>query len=403
MPLYDVFLAAQPHEVLPDVSSATIARYPELKRAAPIIAMMLASGSWAFTAQPKFTWQSVDLRARTTTVNNGGAAYDGTTTAIVVTDSTVFGVGDVVSCEATDEKLYITAINYGTHTITVRRGLGAAAGGVAAGAGGVANAAVLRNIGPAAPPGGDKLAEVFIADSKRENICQFFRKTVSSDGRLQATQTFTQESLAKQTALRLEELYRDAELAILLGTYSDDALTAANEKITTTQGFVGKANVIAINGNITKALFNQHCRTIFGAGGSQKRVAFCGLEALDYVLDAYSANRARNESDVQVGSVVRSVITNNGLVDLVPHLGLSGARSKDMLLVDMDGAPPKLRHMGVNRFKGNGANLDGKFQILDNRQGTSEDKATRELVADFGLEWGEQSFTHYIKNITGAA
>ncbi len=408
MPLYNVFQSSgSGHELVPDVSSDVIAKFPEVRRAAPLIAALMAMNAWAVTDQPKFTWQSVDLRARTTQINNGGAAYTNATTDLVVDDASVFEKYCVILCEATGEYLYCTAVNLGTNTVTVKRAHGNAGGGggAAAAAGSVADDAVLRNIGVAAASGSDKLPEVPLYDAKKENICQFFRKTVSQDGRLAASKTFTPDWFARQTALKLQELLRDAEHACMFGVYSDTQTDLDGKLVTTMKGIIPSAgNVINVAGNITQVLWNGYMRTVFAAG-SEVRYCFGGLEALDYVLALYGSSAARRELDTQAGSVIETIRTQNGILKVVPHLGFTGARAKDLVLVDMDGAMPRLRHMGQNRFKTgpNGAPLDGKFQLLDNRQGTSEDLVTREILADLGLEWGEQSFTTQIKDIRGTA
>lgn len=408
MPLYDVFKAAQAQNLIPDVSADVIALYPEVMRAAPVIARIMQRNGWEETIQPEFTWNAVNLRARTTQINNGGTAYTNATTDLVVDDAAVFDVGSVVLAEATGERMYVTAVNIGSNTITVRRGIGTTGGSPAAHANSVVNDAVLRNIGVAAPPGGDKLPESFLADASRKNICQFFRKTVVEDGRLRASRKWTPDSLAAQTQLKYEEMLRDAEHAILFGTYidaADSVLDASSRKITTTAGIVTKAGInIAVGGNITDALWKQYMRTVFSVG-SQERVMYGGLEAIDWVLKLHGVYDQRDQSSDVAGQQIRVLRTQNGIVRVVPHLGFTGARAQNLLFVDELAAPPRLRHMGANRFKSGpgGAALDGKMQILDDRQGTSEDLFARELVADFGVEWGEGAFNAHLTGISGVA
>jgi hypothetical protein len=70
---------------------------------------------------PKYEWLMDTLRARTTTVNNSGVLAIGDTD-VVVADSTLFKVGDVIEIE--DEKIYISNVVTSTHTLTIERGWG---------------------------------------------------------------------------------------------------------------------------------------------------------------------------------------------------------------------------------------------------------------------------------------
>lgn len=64
----------------------------------------------------KYEWLMDTLRARTTTLNNSGALGSGDSSC-VVTDSTLFKVGDII--EIDDEKIYISNVVTGTHTLTL--------------------------------------------------------------------------------------------------------------------------------------------------------------------------------------------------------------------------------------------------------------------------------------------
>lgn len=403
--LYEIFLASLAAQVMPDVGSSVVALAPDIARVAPYTGGIIARGAWEETAQEEVIWYARDDKSRLTAINNGGAAYTNATTALVVDDSKVFGVGSVVECRATGEFLLVTAIDDATNTITVRRGHGAGGGGgAAAHANSVADDAVLEHIGVAAAPGGDKLPERWLADSQRTNICQFFREQANEDGRKKATKLLVADSyFAGQIAARTRKFYIDLEMSSLFGVYSKTATDANGKRVTTQRGVANSANQVTIGGTMNMATWNGHTRTVF-ATGSEERVGYFGIEALDYVLALYGGKDWREESGDKVGKVVRTITCQGGIIHCVPHLGFKGSRAKDFLLLDMLGAQHKLRNMGAGRFTDiTGNEFDGKIQLVKNRQLPSEDLNSVEIMADCCVEGGEQSFNYYFKNLTGNA
>lgn len=404
--LYETYVASLAKKVMPDVGSQSVALMPEIRSVAPYVSGMVARGQFKVTAQEEYTWYARDLKPRLTQINNGGGAYTNATTALVVDDSTVVPVRGVIECRATGERLLCISKDDGTNTITVRRGVGAGGGGgAAAHADSVADDAVLEVIGVASADGADKAPEQWLPDSERNNICQIFRGTVDESGRKKATKLLvSDDDFAALLELQTKRLYTLMEMAFLFGVYSKTVTDANGQRVTLTRGMATDANVVAVNGNITNALWKGHMRNVFSGGGSDERVAFFGLESMDYVLNLFEAQKWRNASDMAVGSVVQTINYQNGILHLVPHKGFKGSRAKDLLLADMVGAQHFIRHMGDGRFNDNKGNkLDGKIQVLMDRQGPSEDRSTAEVACDVGAHPGEKTFNWYFKNISGNA
>jgi len=75
---------------------------------------------------PEYKVQERRPRGQVTRVNNG-AGYAAGDTSIVVDDSTIFSLGDIIEFCRAREMGRITDINYSTHTLTVTRGVGSTA------------------------------------------------------------------------------------------------------------------------------------------------------------------------------------------------------------------------------------------------------------------------------------
>lgn len=74
---------------------------------------------------PTYGWFHDTLRLRKTAINNL-AGYADNATDMLVDDATLFKPGDVILVHAAsaDEKMWVSAVDYSTHTITVVRGWG---------------------------------------------------------------------------------------------------------------------------------------------------------------------------------------------------------------------------------------------------------------------------------------
>lgn len=372
----------------------------ELQVEAPILALLLAQGRTLRVGNETFNWNSADLPTRTTTINNGGTAYDASTTSIVVTAGTTFRVGDLVLCEATREVIFITAIS--TNTLTVVRGIGSANGGVAAHANSVANTAILRRIGPAMGEASGVAADADFGSTTHTQNIQTFKTTVSVSGRAAVLDAQVEDPLAFNRAQAHEVFLRDIEHAIMFGGRQSSGVTdAAGKKVTTMHGLYPAitTNVFSVGGTMTKAyLEGTVCAQVFGKGSSVKTLV-AGTTLLQTIADLYRSTGWRPEEVEVAGIRLTRVRTMHGELLLVPSRALSGAFAGDGLILDMD---PEFR------LRFTDGTLDGKPRhglpnLMSVTQTSGTDAQTEQWFAELGLQWGSQSKHARISGVTGAA
>lgn len=386
----------------PDTTREIIRNNREAQIEAPVLSLLLTQGRTMRMGDETCTWYSADLPTRTTTINNGGAAYDASSTSIVVTNGAVFGVGDLVLAEATREVLLITGIS--THTLTVVRGVGSANGAPAAHANSVANTAVLRRIGPAIGEGATVPADRDYADVAHVNTLQTFRKAVSLTGRTAVLDKQVEDPEAFLTAQAFEELIRDIEHAFMFGGRSAAAglVDASSRKVTTMGGLYNAitTNVYAVGGAMTKAYFEGTvCAGVFARGSGQK-VLIGGTTFMQTIADLYATNAAREESVEVAGMRLRRLVNmHGGELLLMPSRALAGAFVGDALVLDVD---------DLFRVRYTEGTLDGNPRSgLPNLRSVTlpsgQDAATKEWFAELTLQFGSQAKHARISGVTGAS
>lgn len=392
-----------------DFVSRVLLKFPVVRRRAPILAMLIASlaggGSdmTEVTRNEKFEWRDAGLIGRTDAVNNGGAAYDDTTTAIVVDTSSVFPVGSLVLCDATGEIMYVTAVNSGSHTLTVVRGVGSANGGVAAAAGSVANNAVLRHIGFAKGEGAGAGSTQAHSLGTAWNFVQEFHRTVQASARAMSEAAKTEEVMLLERQLMLQEMLDDIENAILFGSRMATA-DASSRRVTTMHGVYNALTTNVYNPAGTVTLTNveeSFFRPAFEAGGSDIRHLFAGNTVLA-ACDAHYASQINRQRDENARRFVKVIETRYGIVHLHREMQLVGSRVGEGVLLDLDGGAVKVRHW-PQVAAGKRPAFDGLPTLMQNLGNNDASAVTDEWVAMLGLQWGSEAVHARIKGVTGAA
>ena len=372
----------------------------ELQVEAPILALLLAQGRTLRVGNETFNWNSADLPTRTTTISNGGAAYDAATTSLVVTSGAVFRIGDLVLCEATREMILVTAIS--TNTLTVVRGIGNANGGVAASAGSVANTVILRRVGPAMGEASGVPADADFGSTTHTQNIQTFKTAVSVSGRAAVLDPQVESPLAFNRAQAHEVFLRDIEHAILWGGRQGSGVTnAGGKKVTTMHGLYNAvtSNVFSVGGTMTRTYLEATvCAQVFAKGSSVKTLV-AGTILLQTVADLYRSSGWRPE-EVEVAGIRLTRIRNmHGELLLVPSRALSGAFAGDGLILDMD---PEFR-LRFTEGELNGKPRSGLPNLMEVTQTSGTDAQTEQWFAELGLQWGSQSKHARISGVTGAA
>lgn len=389
-----------------DFVAKVILKFPEMRRRAPILAMLLggiAAPGAANMAEPtrneKFEWRDAGLIGRTDAVDNGGSAYNAGTTSIVVDTGTVFPVGSLILCDATGEIMFVTARS--TNTLTVVRGIGSANGGVAAHADSVANNAVLRHIGFAKGEG----AGVGVTQSHplgaAWNYVQEFHRTVQATARAMAEAAKTEDVMPLERKLFLQEIIDDAENAILFGSRMA-TVDASSRRVTTMHGLYNAltTNVYNPAGTVSLNAFEEtFLAPVYNAGGSDERHLFCGATILN-IVDTLYASQIRRQPDDVARRFVKTVNTRQGLLHIHRELQLVGARAGEGVLLDL--GQLKIRHWAQPAV-GKRPAYDGLPTLHQNVGSNDVSAETDEWVAMIGLQWGSEALHGRIKGATGAA
>jgi len=355
----------------------------------PIYSALMSQGLEQVTPNERFEWASASMEARRTQIDNGGAAYDGTTTVLTVDSSAPFYVDAVVRAEATGEIMIVTVINSATQ-ITVVRGVGSAEGGVAGAAGSVANNAWLMVVGNARKEGSGLSTARGIAPSLDYNWCQIFRRTLKLTGTAASSSTLTEDERNRQRAKELEEITRDMELAFIGGQRSQTTIGA--ERHTTTGGFTRyiQTNVDNVAGAMSKTRLNAAMAMAWAGGGPSIKWGFGGLTFCDAVDTIFDGKLRVSSPETAPGIIVRAVPTRYGQLNLITHRLMVGDLAGSCLVIDP--SVVQLRFMA-----------DRQLQLRQDVQNKGDDAVIDEWMAHVGLEVGPEKRHGIIKGVTGAA
>ena len=353
----------------------------------PIYSMLLAAGARAPTGNEKFEWQTDKFATRRTAINNGGTAYTGATTALVVDDATVFYANCLVYAEATGEVMLCTAVNTGTNTITVVRGLG---GVVAGSASSVADNANLLNVGSAEGEGNASPEARRTARTNASNWVQTFRHAVDLSGRLNRMNEKVEDVRAYERQKMLREHGRDIENMLIHGAASGTASDANGKKVTTSGGFLQAitTHVTNMGGAMTQTGFDAWAEEVFDQGSGRK-IVFAGKTALNAVGTLHKGTVQTRPGDSLLGLNVQQILTNYGQMNFVYNRRMGPGNAGTMIAVDIDSV--KLRFT-------NG----GDTHLKENIQAPDVDGTKDEWFSEFGLEFGNEADHAVAKGITGA-
>lgn len=369
----------------------------------PIYSELLTRGLTAPAEQIRVDWRAMGVPSRRNQVNNGGAAYDATTTSVVVDDATLFPVDHLVLCEATREIILVTASNASNNTLTVVRGIGAANGGVAAAAGSVANDAWLNVIGPAKGEATQAMAFRAASLVTHYNFCQKFGETIRISDKLAGSNAVHEQPREYERRQKSWIAMRNIERALLFGARG----TAASAGGQTSHAMHGLMNAITTNratgiGALSRATFETtHVPLIFATGNFRKLLV-CGPTAYTAFNTMYRDTVQRTPSERLAGSMIELIRTPYG--ELVPVLSraLDGGYAGAAIAMDVDSGGVRLRHLPKPAM-GNAPATTGLLQLVENTGAPDLEAIQDEWRADLTLQYGNEADHMVLLGITGAA
>lgn len=246
----------------PDIDNKLVRLDPE---STPLIVIMKQMPKKE-TSQTEFSYFDKALMSDLIKVNNGGG-YNSSATSIVVDDSTNVKVGDIVVSATTLERLYVSAVDYSTHTLTVTRSIGSVAAGV------LADDEELLILGSAHQEGGDAANAISFEPTKRTNCIQIFKTALKMSMTQKQTDQYTGDDYSEQkrdaALLHKLELERAAWFNDGGASYY---YTGSDGRARVTNGILNQitSNVLDAGGTLTEAELDNFLETVGNKGNSEK-------------------------------------------------------------------------------------------------------------------------------------
>ncbi len=369
---------------------------------APIYASIVGTpGGVVPTVAEEFHWYRDSLPSRRTQINDPGDTLDAASVALVVDDASVFFPDCLVLAEATGEIMLCTAVDTGTNTITVRRGVGSK---IAAADASVDDNAYLNNIGSAAEEGADQAEGRHVAARKFTNVVQTFRHPVEFTGRLARVRKDTENEIARQRRDTFQVHLRDIEGAMLFGAYDTDEVGSSGKRTTTTEGLFQAitTNVDNVGGALSLSRLDQFAEMAFHYGEREK-VLFAGSTLHRAIHDLYRAKLEVRSMEGEVGLRVAVVKTAFGELQLVHHRGLVGGYAQQGIVVDPADVNFRVTEGGDAGADMRGLAENGRTMFKPETQSPGKDSAAGEWFTEGGLQYGDELRHAVIKGVTGAA
>lgn len=321
----------------------------------------------------KFSWFEDELYPHQTTVTNitGSAASEDN---ITVGDGTIFNEGDIIFIESSEQVAYVDSIASGEVDITHIDGttnLTAVTSGY------------IKIIGSRNHEFATARTAVSTQEVEKYNYSQIFSETVTTSGRYQAGEKYTNgKKHAEQVQKKIEEMKFQVERNFLFSTARGTATVSTNYRHTYGYGALGliTTNKTSFAGTLGEDAFDAYLKKVFQKGSNRKK-HFVGGDQLvqlnKFMKDKYEINTT-DGSQKSYGSQMTSYVTPFGIVDIVYDPVMDGKFSYYGLTLDVDNV--KVRYMDADE---KGAR---KFRIEENVQTPGTDGKSTKLLMDMGLQ-----------------
>lgn len=352
----------------------------------PIYSALVGANLIRRSKAEKPEWSTGDVPARRTQIDNGGAAYDETTTALTVDSSAPFYVGCLILCEATGEVMLCTAVGSDT-TITVKRGFHSTAA-----AGSVANNAYLTALGYVSGEGTDAPAARNTGKNFEYNYIETMRQSVELSGLKAGAAELTENSREFERKSKFEIITRDIEHKMVFGARGNTATDAAGKRAPTMGGLINaiSTHVDNVGGTMTEARWTQFCEMAF-AYGSREKFCFAGNTVLTALHAIYSGRMRLEVMSNAAGVRFDRIRTPYGDLLLRPHRGWKGVYAQRCIVAD------------PNQVKIVIFDADGDLALRTDIHEKKTDAVLDEWFFRGAIQWGEEATHATAYGITGNA
>lgn len=351
--------------------------------AAPFTVIMKNIGKRQ-VVDPKFKWQESELDPRYDTINAVGG-YNAAATAWVVDNPAYFQAQNIVHVPRTNENVRVTAVDVGTSTLTVVRGIGSTAQAL--------NDNEELLIANTAQPEGDASKPARSRNPVTvQNYTQIFRTEWDATETERISENETDDDWEFTAGQKGIEHKKDIEYAGMVGHPSED--TSSGQARRTTGGFrhFVTSNATDAGGAFTEAEFFSAMRPLFRYGAKEKW-AFCSALAVD-VLNSFPRGKLEvRQSEKTFGVRVMQYISPHGTLNLVTHWLLEGATLGGQIwVIDSD----VVKYVSLKTKKGS-----RDTHINKEIQNNDVDGRKDEYLTEAGFQYGLEKRHGYIYGITG--
>ncbi|MEG1997131.1 MAG: DUF5309 family protein [Clostridiales bacterium] len=286
---------------------------------------------------PKFEWLEDDYLGIRTKVANAITAV--TTGALVVADTSIFRVNDVLNIPAVGENMLVTAVTTGTNTLTVVRGFGSQAAAAAIEAG-----AEVIVVGSAMPENSGNRGAKSTQEMAKYNYTQIFRTPVAMSATEAASKLYGGKDRSYQRRKAAAEHKRDIAHALYFGQKKEIIAASSNMPQRTTGGLVEfmrtGSNTVAFDPTTNKLTYNNFDSNVaqkLFAHGSDNKLLIAGPK-LASAINSWAVGKLITEvgADKTYGIRVSKLATSYGDLPIVFDPLIAGDYSGYGFALDLD-------------------------------------------------------------------
>jgi len=360
----------------------------------------LAIANWFEpTINSKFEWDDRDITENRTQVNNT-AGYNASATSIVVDDAKIFAKYDNAYNPRTGEVMSVTAVNTGTNTLTVVRGVGESAG-VA-----INDNDYLLMIGNAMEERSDAPDVPVYTGAAAYNYTQEFREPVTISNRRRRERSNPAGGISNLTAQAEVQFTRRIESAAFFGK-TDLSTSSYTQPVYYTGGildYIPTANTYTVGGALTEKNWDEFLIEQAFNKGSSEKIMFCGdyitlwMTSFGKSVESYQIPIGTDPLGNAIGFHVSTYITPSGQrLHIVNHELFRG----DTTLAGM-GVIIDPMFVGARYGQDPETNYDGrpKYVERDYMQYTGNSSFEAEYYAEVGFEWRNAQTHALIETVT---
>jgi len=332
---------------------------------------------------PLFKWNEDDLVAKSTTATTADSAAS---TAIPVTDATIYRYNDIVKVPTTGEVMLVTTDGSGT-TLSVSRSLGSTP------ADSIANGAELWTVGNLNQEGaGLRTLLSTQATEKRQNT-QILRTPFGTSNTTKAAKMVDEPDFAYQMKKAGIQHARDIEFSTLFGE--------GYNSTTGIRGMYGILETISTNvtslaspGYLTETVFEDWLRDVFRYG-SQTRYVFASSLVMSIISGFAKSKLQINSVDQKkYGMAITDYLTPQGRVKLIEHKELEGDYNGCCIGLDFGS-----NNEGINSAIYWRPLRTRDTKLLTNRQDPDEDRTVHEYLTEGAIQLKEEKRHGILKGI----